>query len=210
MNNRVYKALRKSAAAKPVKIGLAPSNTTITRMFADKENEDMATMTASIGGGALGAALARGVVLSSRGKNNKIDDLPEFDPETGAYIGQAYELPKSEADMQRLHKALLGAEWQDGAPKIFRWLLGPKRDRIHDAIRDAILDKKVNTSGLSKGEIASLIFPHILKEDGNMVDSLGFWRMYTTPVKTSKTLGARPITKEDIEEYLSKANKKKK
>ena len=169
----MYRTMRKLAS-----LGWKHDGTNITNRFADLENE----RTRQIGamGGIAGALMTAG----AHGKSAPVaKDIPQYDPESCAYIGKSYEVPTSEEDLQKLHKRLLGDEWEDKSPKLFRWMLADRKERIRTALRKALLKSKANVKGMSEGEIASLAFPYILKKDGTVVKNLGLWRAHEYPVK---------------------------
>lgn len=189
MHIKTITALRKVAA----KFTLPQSDKTITGMFADHDNQQTQQM--GLMYGPLGALMTMGAY-----KKYKHDTrVPEFDPDTKAYIGRAHTLPETEEAMNELHKRIVGSKWKASAPRIFEWMMAPRKDRIKQAIIKSIVDGDANLKGLTRGEIASIVFPRILKEDGKIVNSLGFRRY---PVRGTFT--SRPITHEDIEAYLKK------
>ena len=132
-----------------------------------------------------------------------VEELPDFDPRTGAYIGKSYIVPKQEKELQKLHKLVVGDTWEDRYPRMFRWLLAPRNQRIKQAIVKAIATGGADRSKLSTGELASLVFPRILKQDGSITSSLGVLRPY--PIHYGFT--ERPITNKDIQKYIDNKNK---
>lgn len=205
MFNRGYNTKKIAVLRKLAALGWQQDGTNITNRFADLDNERLrhsmiiAGATAA-GGGAVDAMLGHGSgqVLTS-GKQLGVEELTDFDPETGAYIGKSYAIPHAEKDMQKLHQRITGAPWRVSAPKWLEWLLAERKERIRQSIIATLKAGKGNTKGMSNGEIASLVFPNVYKNDGTVARNLGVWRWRDFPVKG--IFKARPISMTDIQEY---------
>lgn len=198
------------ALAKIAALGWKQDGTNITNRFADLDNERLSQTTAVVGAGQAGlvgalAGYGAGKVLTG-GKRPGVEELPDFDPETGAYIGKSYAVPDTEEAMQKLHQRITGTAWEASAPKCLEWLLSKRKDRIRNSIVKALKAGNGNTKGMSSGEIASLVFPHVYKNDGTVARNLGFWRWKEFPVKGA--FSSRPISLADIKEYEKKQKAK--
>lgn len=191
------------ALAKLAALGWKADGTNITNRFADLDNERLVQSLTVAGAGASGlvgamAGYGAGTAFTS-GKQPGVEDLPDFDPETGAYIGKSYAVPDTEEAMQKLHQRITGEKWEVSAPKWLEWMLAERKERIRNSIRAALKDGKGNLKGLSHGEVASLVFPHVYKNDGTVARNLGFWRWKEFPVKGA--FKSRPISMADIQKY---------
>lgn len=196
--------------AKMAALGWKQDGTNITNRFADLDNERLVQTTSIVGASQAGlvgafAGYGAGKALTDD-KRPDVEKLPDFDPETGAYIGKSYAIPDTEEDMQKLHQRIVGTAWEASAPKCLEWLLSKRKERIRNAIVKALKSGKGNTKGMSHGEIASLVFPHVYKNDGTVARNLGFWRWKEFPVKGA--FSSRPINMADIQEYEKKQKDK--
>lgn len=191
------------ALAKMAALGWKQDGTNITNRFADFDNEKLAQTAAVAGlsqGGLVGALTGYGAGKAfTKGERPDVEELPDFDPETGAYIGKSYAVPDTEEDMQKLHQRITGTAWEASAPVWLEWMLKKRKERIRNAIIKVLKDGKGNTEGMSHGEIASLVFPHVYKNDGTVARNLGFWKWKEFPVKG--VFKSRPISVADIQEY---------
>lgn len=177
--------------------GWAPdAGVTITQRFADYSKNQL-YQTGALNG--LAGALAAGAASAAAAHGEQEPDLPEFDPETGAYIGQAYKVPDTEDEIGRLYAKLLGKEWSPSAPRFLEWLLAKRPERIRLALVNALKKDPSLGDALSRGELASLVFPNILKNDGSISKILSIGH----PYPTKGAFGNRPITKQDIDKYLA-------
>lgn len=196
MDIRIYNALRKIAS-----LGLPVDEENITDKFADFYNQRTAQAVGAFGGvagGLLGLGLASG-------KRRAKEKLPDFDPETGGYIGKAYKIPEDDEQfMQKLHRRIVGEDWNPSAPPWLDWLVGSRAERMRNAIRNSLKAGEGNTKGLSDAEIASIVFPYVLKKDKSVVRNLGFWHEF--PI--IEGMKSRGITNADIQKYLDNHKKK--
>lgn len=173
-------------------LGWDTESDNITNKFVDYENDQMAK-----GMGALQGPLGYATMKLINGNKNKhVEDLPKYDPKTQAYIGRSYKVPDTMDGLQALHELIVGEKWERSAPRIFEIFMKSRKDRVRDSIRDHIYKGKADVSKLSEGELASLVFPYILKQDGSIHKRLSMFKPY--PI--SYGFNHRPINKKDLEE----------
>lgn len=176
-------------------LGWKPTNYNITDSFAKLHARNMVN-TGGIMGGAVGYGLASLATYGSLGDYPKnAEKIPEYEPKSDSYIGRAYQVPTSMESLQALHKLIVGKRWERSAPRIFEWMLDSREERLKKSIREAIRKGKADTSKLSDGELASLVFPYILKKDRSTDKYLSILRPY--PI--ADTLIPRGLNSKDIE-----------
>ena len=177
-------------------LGWDRANYNITDRFADLHTKNM-IMSGAAMGGALGGAItytaAAGLGNGYKYKNT-VEDIPMWEPKSNAYIGRAYKVPTSMESLQALHKMIVGKPWKRSAPRIFEWLMDSREERLKKSIRNAVLDGKADTSKLSDGELASLMFPYVTKKDRSVEKYLSIFRPY--PIADGFI--PRGLTKKDL------------
>lgn len=196
MNYSDVLKMRKAAA-----LGLEQDPNNLTERFADWKKRQNMQMTGAMFGG-LGAAMAAGVNKLRQGPG-AAEKLPDYDPETGVYIGKSYKVPESEEARAALYKNLTGADWEATAPRwMDNWLIEPRKERIMKALRKKLANgEAANSKKLSPGELASVLMPeYVLKQDGSIA---------TGPYPAKGWYKETPITKADIDKYLAEQRAKR-